>query len=86
MMDRCENPQNPRYRDYGGRGIRVCERWRDVRLFIEDIEWGIGLRPEGQTPSGRPLYSLDREDNDGPYEPGNVRWADWHTQRVNRRQ
>ena len=52
----------------GGRGIQVCDRWHDVRLFIEDIERIPGRRPAGMI--------LDRgPDNDGNYEAGNVRWA-----------
>lgn len=86
ILDRCENPACARYHDYGGRGIKVCERWHDVRLFIEDIERTIGPRPEGLTASGkRALYSLDRVRNEGNYELGNVRWVTWHVQRLNSR-
>ena len=77
MMARCYNPDNPRYLDWGGRGIQVCERWHDFRLFIEDLDWLLGPCPEG--------WTLDRSDNDGNYEPGNVRWADYFTQNRNRR-
>jgi hypothetical protein len=86
IRDRCENPANPRYQDYGGRGIRLHGPWHDVRVFIEDIEATIGPRPPGRSPSGkRPAFTLDRADNNRGYEPGNVRWATWHEQRVNRR-
>lgn len=64
MMDRCYNPDCEAFPDYGGRGIKVCERWHDIRAYAEDVAEGYsdGLH-------------LDRIDNDGDYEPGNVRWA-----------
>jgi len=65
MLARCHNPRNPGYDNYGGRGIEVCERWRNsFAAFLADL----GERPG-------PSYSIDRKDNDGNYEPGNVRWA-----------
>ena len=77
MLRRCENKRHKQFKDYGGRGIRVCDGWHDVRLFIADIERDLGPRPDGMT--------LDRVDNDGNYEPGNVRWATSYEQRANRR-
>lgn len=65
------------YPNYGGRGITVCERWQDPRLFVEDIERDLGPRPDGLT--------FDRIDNDGNYEPGNVRWATRSVQNSNKR-
>ena len=77
ILDRCTDPKHPAYHNYGGRGITICDRWRDDPwAFAEDIYREIGPRPEGVDKRGRSLYSLDRwPDNDGNYEPGNVRWA-----------
>lgn len=70
---RCENPNHKQYDDYGGRGIRFCERWRDFRNFLSDM----GERPEGRT--------LDRIKVNGDYEPGNCRWATRKEQSLNKR-
>lgn len=65
MKQRCTNPKRHNYKNYGGRGIVVCDRWRDSFInFLADV----GERPG-------PEFSLDRINNDGNYEPGNVRWA-----------
>jgi len=77
MIARCERPQAKDYDKYGGRGITVCEQWHDPRVFAADIESLIGPRPEGCT--------LDRKDNSGNYEPGNVQWATASAQAQNRR-
>ncbi len=62
MINRCERPSHRQFKDYGGRGIRVCERWRDrYEAFLADM---------GRKPS--PLHTIDRwPNNDGDYEPGN---------------
>jgi hypothetical protein len=85
MLRRCENPAAHNYHLYGGRGIRVHGPWHDLATFIADIEAEIGPQPEGRHPSGVPLYTFDRIDNDGHYEPGNVRWATAKEQVANRR-
>jgi hypothetical protein len=67
--NRCNDPNHPRFNDYGGRGIRFL--FTSFAQFLAEV----GRRPEGRFPSGRAIYSLHRIDNDGNYEPGNVRWA-----------
>lgn len=65
MKVRCFNRNYERFANYGGRGIKVCDRW--IASF-EDFLADVGSRPS-------PEHSLDRINNDGNYEPGNVRWA-----------
>ena len=86
MIDRCTDPRHPSYANYGGRGIQVSDRWFDPWVFAEDVEREIGPRPEGTYPSGRAMYSFDRyPDNDGNYEPGNIRWSTTSEQVLNQR-
>jgi len=78
MVRRCHRPEHHAYPRYGGRGISVYEPWRtDVRAFAEWIDSNLGRRQEGMT--------LDRIDNDGNYEPGNLRWATRKAQTANSR-
>lgn len=83
LKRRCNNPGHKRYSDYGGRGIRVYQEWvDDFWAFVRDV----GERPEGLTPGGRAYWQLDRINNDGNYEPGNVRWATPQQQATNQRE
>lgn len=76
MKSRCTNSKDPRFENYGARGIRVCERWL---TSFEDFLADIGRKPS-------PDHTLDRyPDNAGNYEPGNVRWATRAEQQANRR-
>lgn len=75
VKDRCRNPRNPYFHNYGGRGIKMCEAWaQSFPVFL----MGIGPRPTDR-------HSLDRINNDGNYEPGNVRWATKRDQANNQR-
>lgn len=74
MKERCHNPRHVAYDRYGGRGVKVCDRWRDsFENFVADM----GPRP--------PRTSLDRIDSNGDYEPRNCRWATNREQRINQR-
>ncbi len=74
MLQRCDKPNFIQYKDYGGRGIKVCERWYTFENFYKDM----GLPPFEKA-------SIERVDNDMGYEPDNVVWADRTTQAKNKR-
>ena len=75
IVERCTVPNTKGFENYGGRGITICDEWRhDFMAFYRHV---------GKHPS--PKHSIDRIDNDGNYEPGNVRWATSQTQRNNNR-
>src|SRR4029077_9816353 len=71
---RCRNPNDTRFQHYGGRGISICPQWEDFAAFAKDVG-----------PHPGPGYTFDRINNNGNYEPGNVRWADRQTQARNQR-
>jgi len=73
MLARCTNSKHPSYKDYGGRGIRVCKRWSNFASFLADV----GPRPPGLV--------LDRIHNDGNYTPANVRWTTYKKSNRNSR-
>jgi hypothetical protein len=73
MKSRCQNPNHERFKDWGGRGIAVCEHWQKFENFLADM----GERPEGTT--------IERIDNSKGYEPGNCKWATSEEQTANKR-
>lgn len=76
---RCNDPNCKPYVDYGGRGIKFL--YKSFYEFLRDV----GERPEGKLENGYSIYTLERINNDGNYEPGNCKWATWAEQAANKR-
>lgn len=74
MIQRCTNPSHPRYEDWGGRGIQVCDRWHSFELFLEDM----GVKPDGD-------FSIERLNNNKGYVRDNCKWATRLEQANNKR-
>jgi len=75
MKTRCNNPNFHQYKDYGGRGIKLCDEWKDYQTFKA---WALS---NGYADN----LTIDRINNDGNYEPGNCRWATYKEQTISRR-
>jgi len=73
MKQRCENPNSEVFKDYGGRGVKVCVKWSEFENFLKDM---------GECPKG---LEIDRINNDGNYEPGNCRWTTKKQNQSNKR-
>lgn len=77
MIQRCYNENKDSYKDYGGRGIKICKRWLCEKRGFDNFKSDMGIRPEN--------FTLDRIKVNGDYKPSNCRWASQSTQLKNRR-
>lgn len=80
MIQRCENENNSAFKNYGGRGISVCDEWHDYATFEE---WALSSGYDESAPKGK--CTIDRINNNGNYEPSNCRWVDMHIQALNKK-
>lgn len=80
MRQRCNNPKNKAYHNYGGRGVKICEEWND---YLKFKEWAYANGYDEMAEKG--VCTLDRINNDGPYSPDNCRWCSMKQQSRNKR-
>lgn len=86
LKERCLNPRNPDFKTYGGRGIKSCDSWLHEKYGFEHFLEDIPPRVEQKNPlTGYSIWTLDRIDSNGHYEPDNVKWSTWKEQQRNRR-
>lgn len=78
MHSRCENTNTPKYKNHGGRGIKICDEWHGGEGLVNFYNWAMA---NGYTED----LTLDRIDNDGDYCPENCQWVDFATQNRNKR-
>ena len=83
MIQRCENPKNLNYKNYGGRGIKVCDEWHNLKKFIQ---WANSSGYEARNKNDRRnVLSIERINVNGNYEPSNCKWIPFKEQNKNKR-